>query len=313
MQKLSKKFNFGWLSLRKRKKHMSEKIPKDNKIEIENKQENEEEKKSTEINNDNTMENENYKDVASQPTINSEKIICEKMETTESVEKQINYEDDANNGKKESKIAADQKLPVLKAKSAKVQEEQEMQSKFDDILHQTDIVDSPGYMKRVRLSSMSSNNSRDSSTSVSSGMKEKIFKWKRDSAKSPKNIYISNPLGVRDAQMEQGVDLVEFSDVNEQIDKIANDRLSSYNSIDRSRSRSSKEETPILPKKPVNFQIKQLEKLLSGQINPPTAPRDKSEVMLLLDSLRVMQRIQQVSCQDDQEDPVYDVPRRCYD
>lgn len=297
MQKISKKFNFGWLSLRKRKKHTNGNIPTENKIANEDKQE----MKLIEVSNDKTMEKEIPKEKHFQSSTNLEEKKSEKMDTTELVQKQM------------AKVEADQTITVMQAKSSKVIPEPEMQKMSDDILNQGDMVDSPGYMKRVRLSSMSSTNSKDSSTSLSSGMKEKMFKWKRESAKSPKNIYISNPLGVRDEQMNQEVDLAEFSAVNEQIDKIAHDRLSNYNSIDRSRIRSTKEKAPILPKKPVSFQIKQLEKLLAGHINPSTAPRDKSEVMLLLDSLRVMERIQQVSCQDTHEDPVYDVPRRCYD
>ena len=63
----------------------------------------------------------------------------------------------------------------------------------------------------------------------------------------------------------------------------------------------------------LKFHIKQLEKLLSGEINSPKKIEDKTDVMLLLDSLRVMQSLQSVSWQEPQNEPVYDVPKRNYD
>ena len=87
----------------------------------------------------------------------------------------------------------------------------------------------------------------------------------------------------------------------------------SFKSIENKEFTADEDVQPILPQKPLNFQIKQLEKLLSGEINPPKVYNDKSEVMLLLDSLRVMQRIKEVSCKGNHQEPVYDVPRRCYD
>ena len=128
-----------------------------------------------------------------------------------------------------------------------------------------DIVDSPAYMKRVRLSSISSTNSRESASSVSSGMKEKILKWKRESTKSQKTFVISNPLELT-AQSIVGENK-EGSNVNEEIDKIAHERLKRYKSVDSGSELPDIESQPAIPKKPLKFHIKQLEKLLSGDIN----------------------------------------------
>eukprot|EP00092_Neocalanus_flemingeri_P012868 GFUD01013864.1.p1 GENE.GFUD01013864.1~~GFUD01013864.1.p1 ORF type:complete len:616 (+),score=168.02 GFUD01013864.1:45-1892(+) len=176
----------------------------------------------------------------------------------------------------------------------------------------TDTADSPAHIKRNRLNSVSSTNSRDSASSIPSGMKEKILNWKRESSKSPKTLFISNPL---ELEVKQTPELSLSSGVNEQIDKIAQERLTTYkvNTIDKEDEKAEEDEPPKLPKKPLKFQISQLERLLNGNINPPNVPADKSEVILLLDSLRVMQSLQAVSCQDQAPCPLYDVPRRCYD
>eukprot|EP00092_Neocalanus_flemingeri_P008936 GFUD01009613.1.p1 GENE.GFUD01009613.1~~GFUD01009613.1.p1 ORF type:complete len:614 (+),score=165.87 GFUD01009613.1:43-1884(+) len=176
----------------------------------------------------------------------------------------------------------------------------------------TDVGNSPAHTKRTRLNSVSSTNSRDSASSIPSGMKEKILNWKRESSKSPKTLFISNPL---ELEAKQTPELSLSSGVNEQIDKIAQERLTTYkvNTIDKEDEKAEEDEPPKLPKKPLKFQISQLERLLNGNINPPNVPADKSEVILLLDSLRVMQSLQAVSCQDQAPCPLYDVPRRCYD
>ena len=141
-------------------------------------------------------------------------------------------------------------------------------------------------------------------------MKDKILKWKRESTKSSKAVYISNPLELK---VEATIDNIDSNVVNKQIDKIAHEKLTSYNSIDKNHEWPDERPPPVLPKKPLKFHINQLEKLLKGNINPTNTPADKSEVLLLLDSLRVMQSLQAVSCQDPTPSPVYDVPRRCYD
>ena len=180
---------------------------------------------------------------------------------------------------------------------------------------QNDVNDSPAHMKRVRLNSVSSTNSKDSDSSVSSGMKEKILNWKRNSAKSPKALFISNPLELEVTQTTALSPASTSRSANEQIDKIAQERLTRYrvNSISKGEKNSETEQPPDLPKKPIKFHINQLEKLLNGDINPPNVPEDKSGVMLLLDSLRVMQSLQAVSCKDTTPFSLYDVPKRSYD
>jgi len=142
-------------------------------------------------------------------------------------------------------------------------------------------------------------------------MKEKILKWKRESTKSQKTFVISNPLELT-AQSIVGENK-EGSNVNEEIDKIAHERLKRYKSVDPGSEHPDIQSQPAIPKKPLKFHIKQLEKLLSGDINPPKKVEDTSDVMLLLDSLRVMESLQSVSWQEPQNEPVYDVPKRNYD
>ena len=78
-------------------------------------------------------------------------------------------------------------------------------------------------------------------------MKEKILKWKRESTKSQKTFVISNPLELT-AQSIVGENK-EGSNVNEEIDKIAHERLKWYKSVDPGSEHPGIESQPEIPKK----------------------------------------------------------------
>merc|ERR1712106_927300 len=78
------------------------------------------------------------------------------------------------------------------------------------------------HVKRERRTSLTSINSRDSLGSLnSSGMKDRIFYWKRSSSRALKSVTISNTLNKDDLKNTE----TTRNDINSQIDQIANDRL----------------------------------------------------------------------------------------
>merc|ERR1711915_631317 len=112
-------------------------------------------------------------------------------------------------------------------------------------------------------------NSRDSLISVtSSGMKERIFYWKRSSSRSLRSVTISNPVSP-DATKR---------------DVIANERLEEV--FKNGQLFFNEQMIPSqIPKKPLKFHTIQLKKVLKGILNPPGCQTSVSEVQLMLDSM----------------------------
>ena len=73
---------------------------------------------------------------------------------------------------------------------------------------------------------------------------------------------------------------------------------------------------PPLPVKPLNFQIKQLEKLVQGIIRPPNFSdkiENKKEIEKKLESLKLMHQIENIHCSSDEtENQIYAVPKYFY-
>jgi len=182
-------------------------------------------------------------------------------------------------------------LPRLKTESQTFQ---------DELINST-----PKDFKRNRVTSVSSIQSRDSLDSVtSSGMKDRIFHWKRSSSKSIKSVTISNPLETQDQY-----NITISNDINSQIDKIANDKLEAVYKQHRTSAQEASRDQSKIPQKPLKFHIKQLEQLLAGVITPPKS-RDMSEVQLRLDSLLVMMSLSSIGDSSSTTVPQgYDVPR----
>jgi len=159
----------------------------------------------------------------------------------------------------------------------------------------------PEHIKRERRTSTSSINSRDSLGSLnSSGVKDRIFYWKRSSSRSLKSVTISNPLCKDDMSNTETVP----NDINSQIDKIANERLEAVYKYRQSADNDMRIPCEI-PKKPIKFHMKQLEKMLNGFLQPPPRQNSMTEVQLRLDSMLVMQSL---SC-GPRASALYDVPR----
>lgn len=158
------------------------------------------------------------------------------------------------------------------------------------------------HVKRERRTSLTSTNSRDSLGSMnSSGMKDRIFYWKRSSSRSLKSVTISNPMTTEDQQKEG----TTTNDINSQIDQIANDRLEAVFKLNKSLCEDDKNPCGI-PNKPLKFHMKQLEKLLTGCLNPPNQ-NCMSEIQLRLDSMLVMLSL---SCETvAPPGDLYNVPR----
>jgi len=150
--------------------------------------------------------------------------------------------------------------------------------------------------------SITSINSRDSLISVtSSGMKERIFYWKRSSSRSLRSVTISNPVSPDATKRD-----VIANDVNSQIDKIANERLEEV--FKNGQLFFNEQMIPSqIPKKPLKFHTIQLKKVLKGILNPPGCQTSVSEVQLMLDSMLVMLSLSQDP--DNQSSSDYDIPR----
>ena len=66
------------------------------------------------------------------------------------------------------------------------------------------------------------------------------------------------------------------------------------------------------PIKPIKFQIKQYEKLMSGQLNPPKFKNDdlsRKEIVNLLESLEILRKFEQISCKELDNISFHDSPR----
>jgi len=160
------------------------------------------------------------------------------------------------------------------------------------------------HVKRERRTSLTSINSRDSLGSLnSSGMKDRIFYWKRSSSRSLKSVTISNPLNKDDLRNTE----TTTNDINSQIDQIANDRLEAVYKHKISTKDDGNKPYEI-PKKPLKFHTKQLEKMLKGLLKPPPSHSSMSEIQLRLDSMLVMLSLSSVTVAPP--GALYDVPRQ---
>ena len=169
---------------------------------------------------------------------------------------------------------------------------------------------------RERMMSVSSVASRDSMSSVSSFSSsfviDRIFHWRKSSTKSMKSPDAeSRKSGHFNRLSEPWIRKVTKDnsiDQDEQIDNIAARSLAGYNSVNEG-SKFYSPSSNSLPEKPVKFHIKQLELLLAGHISPPSHI-DPSSVQIRLDSLRVLESLNNINCNNKiSSDNVYDVPR----
>ena len=95
-------------------------------------------------------------------------------------------------------------------------------------------------------------------------------------------------------------------DNDKQIDCLAARSLSVYNSVSLDCSPTAEQKLPL---KPLKFQIRQLESILSGSLSPPHLG-DQMELQLKLDSLRVMQSLEMMNkAKEYQSQNIYDSPR----
>ena len=73
---------------------------------------------------------------------------------------------------------------------------------------------------------------------------------------------------------------------------------------------------PPLPVKSLNFQIKQLENLVQGNIKPPNFSniiRNKKEIEKKLESLKLMHQMENINCSSVQtENQIYAYPKYFY-
>ena len=71
---------------------------------------------------------------------------------------------------------------------------------------------------------------------------------------------------------------------------------------------------PVLPVKPLRFQIKQLEKLVAGDISPHHQSINKTEIETKIQQLKLMLQMENISCSKDDfhDNNIYAVPKFFY-
>jgi len=167
-----------------------------------------------------------------------------------------------------------------------------------------------GVHKETRVISATSERSSGSFSELSSDIRQKIDNWRTNSLRSGKGspkVVISSPLEV---DVSEGNPLQK--DLHCQIDQSAQIRLQEvYQYLGQDGGRDGQGPPPPLPPKPISFHIKQLEKLLSGKINPgPLDPERKEAALIRLGSLKVLQNMDfEGGLGDKEEEAIYDLPR----
>ena len=153
---------------------------------------------------------------------------------------------------------------------------------------------------------------RESLSSVSSFSSsfviDRIFHWRKSSSKSCKDSISGGAL--EEYPDDDNTTAEAALDNDKQIDCLAARSLSLYTSVTSEGSTTAEQKLPL---KPLRFQIKQLESVLSGSLCPPPHLGDQMEVQLKLDSLRVMQSLEMMNkSKEYQSQIIYDFPRYLY-